>query len=83
MTKMHHEYPKHPKTLECDHNTPKTSTKLPNLLKRQKYRWNLENRKNNLETSENNQNTFQQSQNTLHFLEFGNILLGFMSFCSF
>ena len=83
MTKMHHEYPKYPKTLESYQNTPETSTKLPNLLKRPNYRWNLQNTKNNLETSENNQYSFQLSKNTLHFLEFGNILFGFVSFCSF
>ena len=83
MTKMHHECPKYPKTLENDLNTPKTMTILLETFKMDKIPLNPQNKQNALETFENDKNTPKQSQNAYDFLDFGGILAGFKLFCSF
>ena len=83
MTKMHHECPKYPKTLENDQTMSKTMTTFPETFKMTKKPSNPQTMQNTLETSENHQNTPKLSQNTLDFLDFWGILVGFKLFCSF
>ena len=68
MTKMDHERPKYPITVENNQNAPNTTLVPRKLLKWPKYNWNLLNKQKNLETSENDQNTPKLSQNAPDFL---------------
>ena len=83
MNKIHHEYPKYPKTLEKDQHAPKTTTIPTETFKTTKITLNPQNKQSTLETFENDLNIPKLSQNTLDFLDFEGILVDFKLLCSF
>ena len=83
MTKMHHKYPKYPKTLKNGQNTPKTTTIPLETFQMPKIPLNSQKMQSTLETFENDLNIPKLSQNTLDFLPFAVILVGFRFPCSF
>ena len=70
MIKMHHEYPKYPKTLENNQNAPKTTTKHKETFKMTQIPLNPQNKQNTLET-------FETKPKNTRFFDFVGILVSF------